>query len=249
MAIFYLDDHSEAALEIGDKRFYRYYSLKNAELSLSNYSFWFSNPTKWEDPFEKLFIDAKYVRNGKYLDFPLKDKLYCLCITNEDNSLASWKAYSDNQIAIRFEINSKEFINLLDSQHKYDIYIGKVQYKATKKINGKNGPLGYELRDLFDINIPIENKLRLLLLKRYAFRYENEYRVIIVSKSKGCNLDGINISFSKNIVQNLIPEIKIGPSTDFNMVQELKDKFRSFGIIKVSQSKLNSPFKPREYKL
>lgn len=249
MAIIYLDNQAEEALEVGDKRFFRYYSLGNAQKSISNSNFWFSNPSEWEDPFEKLFIEAKYKYNGQNYDFPFKNQLFCFCITEEDNSLASWKAYSDDQITIRFQINTKEFVSLLELQTDFQVYIGKVRYLATKQINGKTGPVNFDLKNLFNNELPYKNKLDLLLLKRYAFRYEKEYRIILVSKSITERKKGIVVPYNPNLIHELISEIKIGPSKDVQLVQNLKNQFKSLGVKKVSQSKLISPFEPREYKL
>jgi len=249
MAIKYLDNEAEEAFEVGDKQFYRYYSLESAKLSLKSNSLWFSNPTEWDDPFEKLFIEAKYQHNGITKDFPLKNRLFCICITDEDNSLASWDAYSNNQTAIRFQLSSKELLQLLEAQSIYEVYIGKVRYRGTREIDGKNGPSDFDLNDLFNISLSEKHKISLLLLKRYAYRYEREFRIILVRKNQIKNLKGIKLTFDRNMVHELITEVKIGPSTKATEVEGLRNIFKSYGIKKVYKSRLKDPLEPRYYKL
>ncbi|MCL4484603.1 MAG: hypothetical protein M1445_18660 [Bacteroidetes bacterium] len=254
MAVIYLNEEARMAFEDNSsKPIYRYCSLENALTMISKNSFWFSNPIKWPDPFERLFIDAEYLLNGAKLEFPYKGKLFCMCVTQEINSEATWNAYSSTQIAIQFELNTKAFINLLEKQTKYDVFIGKMNYLPTKDIWRNSGPEGFKMSDLFDSNIDEKEKLKLLLLKRVSFEYENEFRIILISKSKTDSTNGVNIKIPKiktkfpKSIKEIIPSIKIGPSKNNDFVSALKKILVELVDSEISASKLKRTLKAKVY--
>ena len=84
----------------------------------------------------------------------------------------------------------------------------------------------------------MEFKERLLLLKRKAFEYEDEYRAIIVrpkiSKSKGILVDIPNM-------HTLIKKVMIGPSVEddtFSMLKNLFVNSYGFAVTDIERSDL-----------
>ena len=85
---------------LSNKLLFKYLDLEHALELIKTQKIWVANPTIWTDPFESRFISAKY--NGE--NFSWKDKVFCTCFTNASNSEAFWKAYSNNDICVKFSI-------------------------------------------------------------------------------------------------------------------------------------------------
>lgn len=202
--------------------------LERALNLLNTQKMWFANPREWTDPFERRFIDATYSGGAK---FAWKDRVYCSCFTNNATSEASWNAYSKGDICIKFVLDRQELLNVLDNYlvanvHN-QVYFDKVEYmQAYMQARNISKPL---LRIPFATPLSagakitsMEFKERLLLLKRKAFEYEDEYRAIIVkpkiSKTKGILVDIHNI-------HALIKKIMIGPSVGDDTFSMLKILF------------------------
>ena len=117
------------------KLLYKHMPLENALQSLKGKYLWFANPSTWKDPFERRFLEAKYIKNGKEVNFNWKDKVFCTCLTQTQTSEAYWNIYKHNNIGIEFKINRKE---LLEELKKYDdtynIYVGRAEYLKTSDI-------------------------------------------------------------------------------------------------------------------
>lgn len=200
---------------------YKNMPFKNALKTLSNKGLWFANPSEWHDPYEKKFIESKYNVNGNNKDFLLKGKIFCTCLTQTAMSEAHWNQYSGGKIGIQFQIDRKKLLEVLKSKCKqYHVYIGKVLYLSTKDIEDVNickSHLVDNTKDPMDKN---EKWVRLLLLKRQAFEYENEIRIILIKKGNKISKEkkGITIKYSTkmNNIQHtdLFKVIKIDPNTD-----------------------------------
>lgn len=207
------------------------------EKIVENY-IWFANPTKWVDPFEKRFIEGKYLRKGTEIEFPLKGRVFCTCMTETSTSEAHWNIYSRDQIGISFTYKRDELLKVLNKLVGYDVYIGKVKYLISKTIEGKLSDID-ELKAFNPINInDRELQLQLLLLKRKAFEYENEIRIILIKKDKTKEA-GLKIDL--NISNDLIDKITIHPSVENYTEMMLKDLFKvKYGFKKVFKSNLYS---------
>ena len=199
--------------------------LENALQSLKEKYIWFANPSTWKDPFEKRFLEAKYIKNGKEVNFNWKDKVFCTCLTQTQTSEAYWNIYKHNNIGIEFKINRKI---LLEELKKYDdtynIYVGRAEYLKTSDIK----------RDLREIpfspaiapNVKLNSDIfaaRLFLLKRVAFRYEDEIRIIIVKKNT-TKERGIKIYYDCGNT-DLIHQIVLDPDLGENTSAMLKKVF------------------------
>lgn len=215
---------------------HKYMPLEYALKTLNEKKLWFANPTSWKDPFERRFIEAQYKSNkGKLSSFAWKDKVFCICMTQTTTSEAYWNTYSYQQIGIEFRVNKQQLYNeLINIQNQYDIYIGKVEYMKTSDI--KKNPIS---SIPFGNPIPKANssewKARLLLLKRIAYKYEDEIRIILVKKNK-TKEQGINLEYQcKNT--DLIETIVLDPSLADNTTALLKDVFENKYNFKPKQNK------------
>lgn len=134
-----------------------------------------SHPHNFEDPNENSYCS--------------EDKIYIVCFSrtiNELDAYAWWKIYGqvpDNKfknVKIRINFNKRELIkNLLkDKNSDYIYYFGDIDYSAPKDATKAN----IEIKDFF--------------YKSYAFKFENEFRILIECK----NMDNKNMVYnSKNI--------------------------------------------------
>lgn len=203
----------------------KFMPLERALNLLNSGTFWFANPEEWNDPFEKRFINATYGSNQK---FAWKGRVFCTCFTNSANSEASWNAYSKNEPCIKFSFDRKELLKFLaeiQSKNKnWQVYFDRVEYMRTGLIKRSlpNIPFNPEpkKRNLHSMEL----KERLLLLKRKAFEYEQEYRAIIV-KPKITKERGISVRIPNH--SKLIKEVTIGPTVRDDTCKMLKELFQN----------------------
>ena len=198
---------------------YKYMPLEHALSTLENKSFWLSDPCEWIDPFEKFFLKAKYLTpGGDSIDFPFLGRTFATCITHERHSEAQWITYSENSIAIRFDIDTFKFLEQLSKyaiKNSNKVYFGQVEYHKRDEImkhdlneiifKEENGTLNRNIKDFGFC-------ARLLLLKRIDFSYENEFRIIVCKKNK-VKSKGINFEYNcenKELIRSLTvtPKIK-----------------------------------------
>lgn len=196
---------------IKDGRFVnKFMPLERALNLLNTRSFWFANPETWIDPYEKRFICAKYDGNK---EFAWKGRVFCTCFTNNATSEASWNAYSKDEPCIQMTFCRKELLKVLDdyssSNAHNQVYFDRVEYMQSKNINRALSKIPFDppVTPGSSINT-MEFKTRLLLLKRKAFSYEEEFRAIIV-KPKETKESGITVSIRD--INSLICGITIGP--------------------------------------
>ena len=102
----------------------------------------------------------------------------------------------------------------------YKIFIGKVEYLKTDEIKRglRSIPFNPPVRKGENLNTD-DFAARLFLLKRTAFSYEDEIRIIIV-KENTTKETGINFSYNcenTNLIQRIIVDRRVGVYT-FNML-------------------------------
>lgn len=208
------------------KRLYKHLPLEYALKTLENKTLWFANPKEWEDPFESRFLNATYTKSGKIIHFLWVDRLFCTCMSRTSSSEAFWKVYGYNQICLELRINRKALLDELKKLTNCDIYIGRVEYMLTSDITKP-------LKEIpFDPPCEVDSKsrefaARLFLLKRIAFQYENEIRIIVVSPDK-TKKPGIEIPFSCNhtdLINQIVIDPTVGDLTFKMLKQWLADQY------------------------
>ena len=116
-------------------------------------------------------------------------------------------------------------LNQLEPQlPNYEIFIGKAEYLSTEKISKQN---------LFDIpfNPPLEAKTnailapRLFMLKRKAFEYEDEIRILLVARTVS-KKTGVEIPYTCKHTE-IIGRVTLDPRLKDNTTKMLKDLFES----------------------
>lgn len=213
--------------------------LELALATIKEQYLWCANPAEWKDPFERRFIEAKYTIGLKEEGFPLSGRVFCSCFTQTQTSEAHWNTYMNGQIGISFNIKRDKLLKILDNLLDCEVYIGAVSYQRTKDIEKKKlleidylktvSPFGLSNREL---------QIKLLLLKRIAFQYENEIRILVVKKNK-TKEKGIKIPFGSIVPNGLIDRITIDPSVGTHTEKMLKELFKeTYYFDKVYKSQL-----------
>lgn len=209
-------------------RLYKFMPLENALRTLSSNELWFANPSTWKDPFEKRFLDAEYVDiDEEDKSIPYGERTYCMCVTQTPTSEAYWNTYSREQIGIKLLFFRNELLKQLEAYtDAYDIYIGKVEYMLTPDILKKkiseiplSAPIPTSTKDLY---------VRLLLLKRIAYKYEDEIRIILIKKRAGTGDKPAGVGLKYNCESpSLISKIVLDPSIPQYTTELLKETFIS----------------------
>ena len=201
--LIYLDENVREYF-CGEERpmtLYRYMDRKY----LKNNQLRFSKPETWNDPYEKLFLESTYLFPEGQIEYPLLNRVFGLCFTTESSSEAAWKVYD---CATKFSLKTGIFIDMLKEYTRdFEIYIGKVNYKSQTSLERESIKrlTGLSEND-FTSN---EAWVRLLFLKRRAFKYEEEIRVILVPK-KAISEDAIFLDFGP--MKDLFHHVEIAPS-------------------------------------
>ena len=213
----YKDENEVKKFVFGDgvnpaEPLYKYSTWKNAKQSMADRYLWMSNPSVWEDPFEKYFLNAQYEDSaGNLMSFPFKNKVFCNCLTPDHNSEAHWITYAKKNVGVSLRINVQELIERLDcfgiAHSDYRIYIGKVSYRKQSEIQVKSihkiPLLDSEVkRDIEDADFCAN----LMLLKRKAFKHDNEVRLILIQDNTNEESKGVEFSYNYDSTGSVIKD-------------------------------------------
>ena len=146
-------------------------------------------PNKWQDPFENVFLQSRVkFPNGETESFVFHHDVYGQCWTLERSSDAMWQIYSTNRDAIRVRTTVGKLISSLRAVHgnMADVrcFIGRVKYQSVKELEefGKN---------MFVWHSGTEAIAHSLLVKRNAYKHENEVRLIYIAPDETRESDWI----------------------------------------------------------
>lgn len=145
----------------------------------------FVSPDLWYDPYETKYLNTDYSLLNGYK----QPKVYCFCARMDNlNEEASWKIYKkENEPLLKLSIRTTDFLLSLDKfarEHTCDLFFSKVDYKLKRKeIDGLYLPSSPYYHDYFD-DFNDKQYVRVMSLKRWAFNYENEYRIFIIPKDQ-----------------------------------------------------------------
>ena len=207
----------------------KFMQLEYALQMLDGNQMCFLNPTGWEDPLEKRFIVAQYPKN-KIDDrkFPWKDRVFCSCFTEAGASEAHWKIHANNGIGVELKIKRDELLKFLRNlPDNIQVFISKVEYRPVSEITtslSKILPQGLNFSD-------DEHMARLLSLKRNAYQYEKEIRIMLLFDDKGETKNKVLVptKVSKCSIKKIIKSIVLSPflkEKERDLLREcLQDKY------------------------
>lgn len=185
------------------------------------------NPSKWDDPYENLFLNSKveYI-NGVSLQSELGKSIFSQCWSFTKESDAMWRIYSHDNNAVKISTTPRKlFSSLFNIDNNIQkVFVGKVKYIKS-----------LDLQSLYDTNaknwVFEEGGLgicRTLLYKRYPFKHENEVRLIyntFINAEKHI----LKYDFNPHI---LIDSIVFDPRLDYPLFKERKVRLKELGFKK-----------------
>lgn len=209
-----------------NRSFYRFMRKEVFDNMLRG-TFRFSNPSCWDDPYEKLFVDGNFDAI-KYT----KPTVYAACFTREPNSDASWKVYTEdkeNDPCIRVEFDMNRFIEALcfagKQLDRFQLYIGDISYDLQNNsllALGKRTSKYHYLA--FPDSFSNDNFVDLLLLKRKSFKYEQESRLVILSNAE--QGDYIYLNYEPILLPSFVKSIQISPFCPREKAKRLEYEIR-----------------------
>ena len=193
----------------------------------------FSEPSKWSDPTESAFYNAKLLTRN-HVEYQ-KPKVYATCFTKNQASEASWVVYqhakkNDNRPegCVKLSIRFDEFLNQLrkwimkeeSNGRKFSLFYGNVIYYDWSELKEIKKRGSHMQLKTFNAGATIkENFLKTLLLKRKAYEYENELRVFLVLENGEYDKDGLEVKIDWS---KCIRRIYYDESTDIEYLSKLK---------------------------
>lgn len=145
----------------------------------------FVSPDKWHDPYETKFLNTDYTALNGYKQPPI----YCFCARMDNhNEEASWKIYKkEDEPLLRMSIRTIDLLGAIDKFAKVndcDVYFSKVDYKFKKsEIDHLHMPSISPYYNTYFKKFNDKQYVKVMSLKRWAFSYENEYRIFIIPKN------------------------------------------------------------------
>ena len=201
---------------------YKYMDLETAIISLTNGSVRFVEPYAWQDKYEGRFYAASYAQvKGATGNTP---PVLACCLTYAPVNEASWKVYSYGKTGlgahcVQFKINKRAFREAVSMSAKgFRLYEGQVNYELDNyqiqhihqhfMSSGRENELFLEFFRNFDLT----SYLSLLLIKRQAFRHEQEVRYFLVPEKEEIYSKGhlgprnITVSWTKFLEDVMVDE-------------------------------------------
>lgn len=186
-----------------DRRKFKDYVSKQVQ----GWSLCFQEPSIWQDPYESRFYKADYSNVFSDVDF-VKNKqmsLYACCFAMKRDSEPSWKMYvdeknqDDRKVCIQLKIDFKALLDYLNYyittklDNQYILIAGPVKYMEKSDVNSLHRPDEKgKLNQIFsDFNFT--KYLRLLKVKREAYKYEDEIRFFLIPRNGKVNGDHLVI--------------------------------------------------------
>lgn len=174
-------------------------------------------PYMWKDldPFENFILQAPVDRNGTKLLW--HDHFFGQCWSMTDESDAIWRIYSPDKSSVRIRTTIEKLAESLSKNsgsHSIDSFIGKVKYYFQKRMM----PVAKKLRaDILNVrNNDVKKSAKAFLIKRDAFKHEDEIRLIYFGNDteKGKNIYQYSID-----PHNLIESVTIDPRAPTQLVE------------------------------
>ena len=201
------------------KPYYRFMSEESFDY-IVNGEFRFNNPKGWIDPFEKIMVEGDYSK----LNYQ-QPATYAACFTKLSNSEAHWRMYTnEKQICVRVEFDMENFIGALMLGGAEQFFIGNVSYdlleRSIKAIGSKRSKYH---KIAIPKNFGDKDYIDLLLLKRPAFKWEEETRIVILNNGK--QNDSCALCYTPEMAKTFIKSIQISPLASDKEVERLRNNY------------------------
>ena len=210
---------------------YRIISYERLKETLKTQSLSMSKPKTWPDPYETFLMNNKArTKDGAIVSFEeIRDRIYCQCWSLREECEGLWKTHAknakDEYKYVKIKSNANKLMEYLyDTNnifHYLSYFIGRVKYFEEDFFEDliKDG-VGQYFNSIMSSYMAI---IHSLLIKRKAFEYEDEVRLIFnVSEKEDVdhsavinNWDLTSDYFTYKIdINNVIEEITFHPYLD-----------------------------------
>lgn len=220
---------------------YRYMPFCRAMEWYTNKEIFFVNPEIWEDPFEKRFLNGDYSK----ANYKVKS-LACLCVTTEhgENEAAAWRSFDKDgkhnlvQATLDFSVLLKS-VSVFAKKYGAKVYVGAANYSFTSEQIKSSGKKTFLKKSIIDDDAFIN----LMCIKRRAFAFEKELRILIYGDKLPFEGGVLKIPYSGKLFRTIKLCPKPNPS-EFITEELLKEIVqKGMGKIRVEQSRLyDEPF-------
>ena len=226
---------------------YKYLSFEWAEKNITNQCFPLLSPFMWRDPYEIIFLK----RGNKVVPYDV----FCSCMTYNrgSNEESSWNAYKqEKEPMIRFGFSLQKLLEFLKkaaatpNYSDFLFYVTLIDYNLKKKEIQQLAKMFWETYS----SVSEQDMINLLSIKRSAFRYEGEIRIIAIRKKEKETQEVMSLEM--NYVQEL-SEIMLGPypplrNNDKNLniydtLQEERNKYLQEKLTTALDSNIQGIFK------
>lgn len=148
-----------------DQKIYRYLSFESFVYLIELKKLTFSKISNWDDPWENVLArQCSFLSNGKEMNsYSDSLDLYGQCWTLNAESDAMWRIYSPNKSGVQVETTVGCLQHLIGYRR---LFVDRVQYCKDPK-------------DFLEKQKTIKLKCSEALLKRDAFRHEEELRILV----------------------------------------------------------------------
>lgn len=229
---FRLIDHENPKFYV--RSLFKYMDLETAIICLKNKSIRFVQPSEWPDKYERHFYNADY--SNVTNDIRVTPRIWACCFTTNKMSEASWNTYryGKNGLGnkcVKFQLSRTKFRAMLrkDKRFLYTVE-GLMNYSLSdydiQHIHLKSSQY---YNQIFMPPFTIDKYLSLLLIKRSAFNYENEFRFMVASRTLTPDTPQI---FVKVDWSSLIEKVEIDKDATDIEIEILKKYLEVAGVTK-----------------
>lgn len=194
-------------------------------------------PSKWDDPFENLVLKGiAQTAAGQTAKWAFKDDLFGQCWSFEIESDALWRIYSPQKDGVKVRSTVAKLYNSLHNtagQYRdISCFIGKVEYRIKRSLRTW-------LQTVNPLDPTGRGSAATLYVKRAAFRYEKEVRLVYFDHSNQPKGDVHLYPIKPNQV---FEECVLDPRMDERVADAYKAAIKKHGFTgKVIQSGLYRP--------
>lgn len=214
---------------------YRIYNFEHFIKDLRDNRLTLMNPSVWEDPFENYLLRSTGIYKEIDVSFEdISNSYYALCWSLREESDGLWRNYKgEKEFAIKVKTTAGKLFNEIydinDDSHYVKHFIGKVNYVMAQKIID----VFNEKIDILGVSSGIEFA-ETLFVKRTAFDYEEEIRIVIYNSENHDKLLRIQTNYD-----SWVEEIIFDPWVKDDIFENAKQQIQNAGFNgKISKSSL-----------
>jgi hypothetical protein len=171
-----------------DRPVYRIFSFKRLEELFQEQKLTLVKPKLWDDPFENFILNATgKLRDGREFGFGSRNSYFGQCWSLTKESDAMWRIYSPLKDGVKVKTTMRklfdplfavggDFEKLNGSRYNLSSFIGKVKYSSTNTLVKMLKDESRMTGKLYDQSG--WGQASTFFYKRWAFRHENEIRLI-----------------------------------------------------------------------